>query len=183
MKVIDPSSATNVDLRDVRLIKKLGLVILMLGFPLWLTDGDLVWIWLQGNGGGHWACGGPGPGAESLPYCWRCAPSREGQDWSYSILHISSQDWCEMSKISLRKSPVVWCFLLISGRWRTRWLSQTTPRWIASSGRRDSTFWTFVKRSRKRDVMSFSFRSLFSGALSLSPPPPSLPSPSLSLSL
>lgn len=53
MKVIDPSSATNVDLRDVRLIKKLGLVILMLGFPLWLTDGDLVWIWLQGNGGGH----------------------------------------------------------------------------------------------------------------------------------
>ena len=28
MKVIDPSAATNVDLRDVRIIKKLGLVVL-----------------------------------------------------------------------------------------------------------------------------------------------------------
>ena len=33
MKVIDPSSATNVDLRDVRVIKKHGLVVLhILGF-------------------------------------------------------------------------------------------------------------------------------------------------------
>jgi len=53
--------------------------------------------------------------------------------------------------------------LFSSSRWKTRWLSQTTRRWTASSERSGNTSWTSARRLRRQAAMSFSFRSPSSG--------------------
>ena len=49
----------------------------------------------QRYSGGHRAGGGVGTGPEGIPSGWWDHTGREGQDWTHSVLHLSSKDRCK----------------------------------------------------------------------------------------